>query len=718
MKNREKILKWAPVIWFVAVALVYIFLYVTKITYLLDADMSSEMVLADVLTKEHGIMSRNWFYSTELRFLNNQLIFGFFLLFGHNYHIARVLSGITLMAIMLSGYYYLIKQMGLKRYFFATAPILMMPFSFIYSDIILVGLYYIPHITISFFSMGLVFAMENSDTFPKKRNLGIILFILSLLAGIGGPRQIIIFYLPLLLTAFILLYVTKQFKYHSIYLAFAGSAIGYVLNSKVISKFYKYNDWSGFTYNTFDGVKLDKIFQGFLNVLGFTEGEIFSFATVRTGVAFILFFLIIVYYIYFFKKVFVANAIDNSESTKDNSSNLKTSTNLRPSKSSEDSKSFVYTWSSLTEMEILTGIFFLSATVIYVMIYLFTDMFYEDRYTLPFIVFLLPIMCFSLSNHGWIKPVKIAFISALSIMIFAASLCVYKAYWFTDKTAEHREIVNFLLENDYNNGYSTYWNANLITELSNGKIDSYVWTSSIENIADVDDLYRWLQVKSHKDNPPTDKVFIVLSKEEYDNSILRRYIGANQLIYLTSNYYVLGFNNYESLITILSNYTFNLNEAGYVGTATPVNGTWQVNNGQHTVGPFIIIYKGNYVITVNGQNLSASDIEFSYGLADEDATNTLDPNSVALYGDSDNLETSFETNSEESDSDNALGKENSENSENANKPVVICIEKTDNSLIYKLKANENLHDFQISISNNTDSTVILNQMTILRESTN
>lgn len=655
--KKEKIIKWLPVIWFVAISLLYIYLYATRINYLLDADMSSEMVLSDLLTREHGIMSKNWFYSTELRFLNNQLIFEFFLLFGHNYHISRVLSGITLMAILVLSYCYMLKNMGLKKYFFATAPVLMLPFSLIYSDIILLGLYYIPHISISFFSLGLIFAVENAkDSKSKKTNM-IILGILSLLAGIGGPRQIIIFYLPVFLTGLLRWYITKSFRYMGIYLAFVCSAIGYVINSKVLIRWYKYNGWQGFKYTGFGSENLDNILQGFLNVLGFAPNDIFSFATIRTGGAFVLMFLALAYYIYFFKKIFLK--IKNQENV-------------------------------MTDTEWLTGSFLLVATLIYIVIYLFTDMFYEDRYSLPFMVFLLPIMALSIENHSWKKLTRLVFMGCISLMILAMSLCVYKTFWFIDKTAEHRDITEFLLANGYNNGYATYWNANLITELSNGTIDSYVWTSSIENVADVDDLYRWLQVKSHKDNPPEGKVFIVFEVQEYNDSILQRYIGPANLVFFTDNYYVLGFENYESLITILSTYHYDLDSQNYIGTAEYGDGRWIYNPGELSGGPFTTLYKGSYTFTITGDNLDKASVSVSFDSDESEMTGLMEPDSVALMGDT----------LVPGESDGI---------------IFINTENAENIKTYTFSIDENIHDFQLVIMNSSDETFSVDEITINRD---
>ena len=86
---------------FVAAFVVYCCFYIFNIDDILDSDISSEMVLGELLSKEHGIISPNWFYSTEIRVLNNQIVFSILLTLFHSYHIARVLSGIILVMIIM-----------------------------------------------------------------------------------------------------------------------------------------------------------------------------------------------------------------------------------------------------------------------------------------------------------------------------------------------------------------------------------------------------------------------------------------------------------------------------------------------------------------------------------------------------------------------------------------------------------------------------------------
>ena len=43
-----------------------------RMYYLLDSDMSSELVLSHLLRQEHKIVTQDWFYSTELRVFNSK----------------------------------------------------------------------------------------------------------------------------------------------------------------------------------------------------------------------------------------------------------------------------------------------------------------------------------------------------------------------------------------------------------------------------------------------------------------------------------------------------------------------------------------------------------------------------------------------------------------------------------------------------------------------
>ena len=69
---------------------------------LINSDSSSEMILADILNHKGGVITNQWFYSSEIRVLNTQLGYRLALfLLPDNWHRARVLA-IALFLLILA----------------------------------------------------------------------------------------------------------------------------------------------------------------------------------------------------------------------------------------------------------------------------------------------------------------------------------------------------------------------------------------------------------------------------------------------------------------------------------------------------------------------------------------------------------------------------------------------------------------------------------------
>ena len=130
-----------------------------------------------------------------------------------------------------------------------------------------------------------------------------VLGILAILAGMGGPRQIIILYLPLLLAAAACALLnwrrqTDNYKIYakkycgSIILAFVMSVLGYRLNIKILSKIYHFMSWDSFSYKDFSMDSLINIINGFFDFFGYSRGEVFSYATLFNGMCLVLLMLL------------------------------------------------------------------------------------------------------------------------------------------------------------------------------------------------------------------------------------------------------------------------------------------------------------------------------------------------------------------------------------------------------------------------------------------
>ena len=136
--------------------LLFLLLYLNgRIDRLLDSDMSSEMILGQLLARNNGILSDQWYYSTELRVLNTQLIYALFFRLSSNWHFVRMASTLVLWCVLIASYGVLCRVMGCKKSFGVTALLLAAPVSESYFRFVLAGVYYVPHLAIAFAALAL-----------------------------------------------------------------------------------------------------------------------------------------------------------------------------------------------------------------------------------------------------------------------------------------------------------------------------------------------------------------------------------------------------------------------------------------------------------------------------------------------------------------------------------------------------------------------------------
>lgn len=523
LRTKISAITWPTVVsyvWLAGIMILYWVFYAKNITGLLDSDMSSEMVLGKLVSGGNGVLSRNWFYSTEIRVLNNQIIFGLlFHIFG-SWHRVRVASAIVLSLVMLASFFYLCRELGIQKYFPYAASFLFLPFSVIYSDIVLMGLYYIPHIVISFLTIAMILHLDRMFYESRLKYfwlVEVLLALLSLLAGMGGPRQLIILYLPLVLTSLYRTYQEKHFRYHGIYTALVFSGIGYLLNARVLSKYFSFNTWTELNFQNFSLEYVQRLISGILNSFGYTSGEIFSDALIRNVACFAIVIAIVLYYIYYFRH-----------------------------------------GKNLPSSERLLAIFFLMNLLVYFLLYNFTDMSYEDRYALPIIIFAIPLLVQVFRNHHWRKSTAITIGGIAGVLVFLSSVSVYRYQAGIDYNNERQQLAAALVADGYCAGYATYWNGNIMTELSDGALEMYTWKKGATEQIDVDDLFLWLQKVDHATNPPQGKIFLMLSAEEKSVCPFLRYLTDENKIYESDAYVIYGFVDYESMRSILSTYTYDM----------------------------------------------------------------------------------------------------------------------------------------------------------------
>ena len=206
----------------------------------LDSDDSAEMILAELLSREGSVMSRNWYYSTEIRVLNTQLVMAPLFRVFSSWHTVRTV-GTAILLILLEGSYLFLcasAEHGKKLALFA--PVLLWPLSMWYYDIVLYGLYYIPHISITFCTLALFLRAGRN----RRVSSFCALALLSFAAGLGGIRLPAICFAPLLAAALFLFLVhpeerqSRRAGLAAAALGAAASGAGYLVNRNVLLKYY------------------------------------------------------------------------------------------------------------------------------------------------------------------------------------------------------------------------------------------------------------------------------------------------------------------------------------------------------------------------------------------------------------------------------------------------------------------------------------------------
>ena len=134
-----------------------------RMYYLLDSDMSSDLVLSYVLRQEHALLTQNWYYSTELRVFHNHLVFAPLFLFMDNWLQVRTVGTAILLLGMLASCWYFCRQAGIGHLFPAVGTLLVAPMSEVYFRITLLTVSYPPHLFAAFLSLGLLLHFIRSE---------------------------------------------------------------------------------------------------------------------------------------------------------------------------------------------------------------------------------------------------------------------------------------------------------------------------------------------------------------------------------------------------------------------------------------------------------------------------------------------------------------------------------------------------------------------------
>ena len=457
----------------------------------LDADMSSELLLADLLNREGRLLTDSWYYSSELRTVSPVPLYQLGLLLFESWHSARVFGTALMLAGIIAAFLYFARQANLGRAGVYMAVVLAMPFSDGYAYVAFLNGGYSVYLMLVFVLLGLVLGMERA----RYRRMRLLLAgILSLWGGTGGVRMMLFWAVPIAaacaLEAFEALRRSRSLSQAwpeplRVTLMAAAvcagmTAVGYLINDKVLSTLYDYVRYDQ------TGLAMPQSSLFFAQLTGIAEffGYRASSKMLSSrGVASLMALCVMGLSLFAVTRLWARCRAGRLERT--------------------HRMLFTFTLSSLA----------LGVTV-----NALTENYFA-RYYLPglLLLVLLLFLCWEQTACLY-APLKRAVPLALCA-VFALQAGIYLRQEQSTQTAAYEAAADWLLDNGYTQGFATFWNGATLTEASDGQItvytmpDSY-WQDDYKRLV----LNRFLQEKANIDaverRQVEGPVFVLLTAQE------------------------------------------------------------------------------------------------------------------------------------------------------------------------------------------------------------
>ena len=584
MKLKERILNKDNIIFLLSLfylsgmILLLVLYFRANLAGLLDSDMASEMVLSRLLANEGRLVTDNWYYSTEIRILSIQLVFTPLFKIISGWRKVRIIGTALLYLFMAGASFLVCKSVKKTKWFPFLDLCILIPLADQYYSFVHRCAIYIPFIVISFTAFSLWFLFVNTK--GKKRFIFLVLsFVLAVFSCMGGGRELLVFYLPLLICGAILFgmdfYSKRKIDVHSLYnqllfasiVSMAGAIAGFLINSKYLVNKYSFVPWDNIELCDF---RLDiflLVIQNYLNSFGFVGGPLDGIRFIKAATAFILLILTVFCIIY---------GIRNRK--------------------------------KVSEEYFITSVYTLIAFVVFTMFYSFTTMAYTIRYNIPVMIFAFVPLTLYMAHVKQTSGRLNVIVPAISLTVLMTvsgviTLNEYKKDYVDFSVAE---CLDALSDEGFTAGYSEFWLANKVTELSEGEIEMHCFggfysDAEMYYMTSINSPHRWLEEVDLENRRPEGRVMIFLTTGQYDNCLWHDAM-ADYLVYSSDDYKVFGFDDYTNMLSVIGSYNYAFN-GEFLENGMDSEGTRYLYPSGFSFGPYITFYEGTYRVTITGENI-------------------------------------------------------------------------------------------------------------------
>lgn len=515
---RSRLWQGLPWLWIAAGYLFSLWYNLVPGKTLMDADLSSEIVLADLLNQEGGVISANWYYSTELKVANLQWFYRLgLLIFPGDWNLARAFGMAIALALYAVVLLYFAKCTGMGRTGLWMTGALLWPFGQHYLLYSIFGGYYLVYTTFYLLVLALLLRSLQASSPVGWSSLAAVV---SLVSGLNGIKQIMIFHAPFFLAALILFAMALHGSGKTSWkeamhvcrretILLAGAAltmvtcgIGYLINNLILAKAYSYKTFGSIVWNhSDDWFTLDRVIMDFFHEFGYQNGAgLFHFSGIATGLGLLLggcVFACIV--------------------------------------------RLLFRWGKLELRGRLSVLLLISMILVCAVCYTYFQE-YNTYYWMTAVPMAMIVVAVELETENFHLPGARKMAAAvLSVVIVVCAIHTVRRE-IEKPLLAHKGldvVTDWLVENEYTQGYASFWNSNALTGLSDGQIES--WT--LVNLSD-DVIMDWLQKKDHLTTDPEDPFLLIDTETDgaAEDLGLIQY-GDCELVYDDGRYQVYAFDS-------------------------------------------------------------------------------------------------------------------------------------------------------------------------------
>lgn len=507
----------------------------------IDSDMAAEMIFSKLLAEEgKWISTANWYYSTEFRVLYTQLLMVPLHHIFSDWHVIRIITNVVFYVLMLASFYFVCKPLDIRRRnIWLCALALLVPVSEAVMTHLQMGNTYMSHVILCFMTFGLFLRL--ADRKRKLRSKGFVIYgvlfaVLCIILGISGVRYLLDLLVPMVLTAMIfvmrghsftafreetskerLIGLLKCEQARYLYVSVVGivfGGIGYLINALHISRIYQFQ-----TYDTtnfiavHEGVFMDRVQNALgelLQMFGYIENK--AFLSLR-GLITILAFVMIGALGYAWAK----------------SMGYSKAQTLAPEEPAEQNQ------------RRFTVLFAGVSLVLHLFVFIFTTSTMVDRYFIPIAIFFLLALAIYMEWEPRVFD-RVAVCLILGGSLCLAGLKTYYSFVSNDKNETRYEVADYLVSEGYTFGYASYWNSNIMTEVSNGELEmANLW--SLESLGD----FKWSsKMASYEEKEG--KIFLIAANAELYALEEHGILDNQEIIFENEDYTVIHFDSQEEFL--------------------------------------------------------------------------------------------------------------------------------------------------------------------------